>query len=160
MLYATDFSKASRKALGYIKGLKGAGLKEVVLLHVIDLENLLDELKSANTALVNLNEEKFKALTKACSNLEIWLHNLRKIEEEARRELEEIEKELRVEGFEVKSVVSVGKPFVEIVHLAKEEDVSAIVVGSHGKGVVRLTLLGSCSEGVVRHATKPVLVVK
>jgi len=36
ILYPTDFSDASKKALDYIKQLKGAGTKEVVVLHVID----------------------------------------------------------------------------------------------------------------------------
>ena len=36
ILYPTDFSDASKKALDYIKQLKQAGIKEVIVLHVID----------------------------------------------------------------------------------------------------------------------------
>ena len=36
ILYPTDFSNVSKKALKYIKRLKDAGAKEVVVLHVID----------------------------------------------------------------------------------------------------------------------------
>jgi nucleotide-binding universal stress UspA family protein len=43
--------------------------------------------------------------------------------------------------------------------LADELDVSAIVVGSRGRGGIRRALLGSVSDHVVRHAGRPVLVV-
>ena len=36
ILYPTDFSDVSKKALNFIKQLKDAGAKEVVVLHVID----------------------------------------------------------------------------------------------------------------------------
>jgi nucleotide-binding universal stress UspA family protein len=36
ILYPTDFSDVSKKALDYIKTLKDAGAKEVVVLHIID----------------------------------------------------------------------------------------------------------------------------
>lgn len=46
-----------------------------------------------------------------------------------------------------------------ICELAAELGVSLIVVGSHGKGFLARTVLGSVSEYVVRHAPCPVLVV-
>jgi len=42
----------------------------------------------------------------------------------------------------------------------KEEDVSAIVLGSHGKSNIKEMLLGSVSEHVIRHCKKPVIVIK
>ena len=36
ILYPTDFSDVSSKALDFIKQLKGAGTKEVLVLHVVD----------------------------------------------------------------------------------------------------------------------------
>ena len=40
ILFPTDFSDASKKAMGYIKQLKQAGTKEVIVLHVIDEREL------------------------------------------------------------------------------------------------------------------------
>ena len=43
ILYPTDFSDVSKKALEYVKKLKDAGTKEVIVLHVIDereIENI------------------------------------------------------------------------------------------------------------------------
>jgi nucleotide-binding universal stress UspA family protein len=53
-----------------------------------------------------------------------------------------------------------GKPADEILSAAREWDADAIVVGTHGRAGVSRVVLGSTAEGVVRHATCPVLVVK
>ncbi|MBT4867638.1 MAG: universal stress protein, partial [Planctomycetaceae bacterium] len=52
-----------------------------------------------------------------------------------------------------------GTPFVEIVRLAREEDVDLVVVGTHGRGAVAHMLLGSVAEKVVRKSPCPVLTV-
>ncbi len=40
ILFPTDFSDVSRKAMMYVKQLKGAGAQEVIVLHVIDEKEL------------------------------------------------------------------------------------------------------------------------
>lgn len=42
ILYPTDFSDEAMKALEFIKQLKGAGAREVIVLHVIDRRGLND----------------------------------------------------------------------------------------------------------------------
>jgi nucleotide-binding universal stress UspA family protein len=44
-----------------------------------------------------------------------------------------------------------------IVHVADELDVDVVVIGSHGHGFLSRVLIGSVSEYVVRHTTRPVL---
>jgi nucleotide-binding universal stress UspA family protein len=39
ILYPTDFSDVSKKALEFVKGLKAAGAEEVVVLHVVDMRH-------------------------------------------------------------------------------------------------------------------------
>lgn len=39
ILFPTDFSDVSRKAVKYIKQLKGAGAQEVIVLHVIKVRH-------------------------------------------------------------------------------------------------------------------------
>ena len=62
----------------------------------------------------------------------------------------------------IKTIIRIEKgiPFKEILRVEKEEDVSLIIIGSHGTSDVKEMLLGSVSEKVVRKAEKPVLVVK
>ncbi len=53
-----------------------------------------------------------------------------------------------------------GDPATEIVHIANEEKVDMIVLGTHGRtGITRL-LMGSVAEQVIRRAHCPVLVYK
>ena len=67
--------------------------------------------------------------------------------------------QLRAEGIDAHSMVLQG-PFVEKV-LAEAARLSAdlIVVGSHGHGAVYNLLLGSVTEGIIKGAKCPVLVV-
>ena len=41
ILYPTDFSEPSKKAIRYVKKLREAGTKEIIILHVIDEHELL-----------------------------------------------------------------------------------------------------------------------
>ena len=61
------------------------------------------------------------------------------------------------EGFEGARVVAEGRPADVIVSHAG--DAQLIVVGTHGKGMVRRVLLGSVSRQVLNDADRPVAVV-
>ena len=56
--------------------------------------------------------------------------------------------------------IRLGRPVEEIIILADEIDAELVVMGSRGLGRVRRLLLGSVSDGVVRHAHCPVMVVR
>ena len=141
ILYPTDFSDVSKKALVFIKQLKGAGTKEVVVFHVID-ERVINKIQHHSDA--GINVEEFQKI----------------MEEHAQEEIKVIEDELKKSGFNVKTRIDRGIPFREILKAEEEESVSVVVIGSHGKSCVQEMLLGSCSEKVVRKSSKPVLVVR
>jgi nucleotide-binding universal stress UspA family protein len=46
-----------------------------------------------------------------------------------------------------------------ILHVARELDAAAIVIGTRGRGGVKSMLLGSVSHAVVQHADRPVVIV-
>ena len=56
--------------------------------------------------------------------------------------------------------VQAGTPANEIAKAAKQWPADLIVIGSHGRGGVQRVLLGSVAEGVMRHASCPVLVIR
>jgi nucleotide-binding universal stress UspA family protein len=142
ILYPTDFSDASKKALDYIKQLKGAGTKEVVVLHVID-EREIEHI--AHLPELNLSTEELEKSKR----------------EYAKEEMKAIESELKNSGFEVKTRIDKGIPFRDILKAEEQEkDVSVVILGSHGKSCITEMLLGSVSEKVVRKSNKPVLVVR
>jgi nucleotide-binding universal stress UspA family protein len=83
-----------------------------------------------------------------------------KLKADAEQELNEIEGKLKDWGFKVTSSVKLGVPIKEILTAEQKEDISIIVIGSHGKSNVEEMLLGSVSENIIRKCKKPVLVVK
>jgi len=147
ILYPTDFSDVSKKALEYIKRLKEAGTRDVVIVHIIDERQI-----------VRFPGMKIAWERGRCNNLETEL--LGRLEKEAKKELRLAESKLKRVGFNVKVITRIGNPFREILRVEDEEDVSAIVIGSHGKSNIKEMLLGSVSENVIRQCKKPVLVVK
>jgi nucleotide-binding universal stress UspA family protein len=141
ILYPTDFSDVSKKAMNFIKQLKGAGTKEVVVFHVID-ERIIDRIQHHSDVGINVEEIE------------------KKMEENAQEEINAIENELKKSGFNVKTKIDKGVPFREILKAEQEEDVSVVVIGSHGVSCIEEMFLGSCSEKVIRKSSKPVLVVR
>ena len=58
-----------------------------------------------------------------------------------------------------KTIVEVGYPAEEILKAADGEGCDVIVLGSHGKGFLQHTFLGSVSRSVLDRARKPVLII-
>lgn len=139
VLYPTDFSDESKIAINYLMQLKDAGTEEVVILHVVDTRNLHIPDIYAIMDLSVLGEKQ------AIS---------------AKKKANKMTKKLRDIGIKTIIRIEKGIPFKEILRAEKEEDVSLIVIGSHGTSNVKEMLLGSVAEKVVRKAEKPVLVVK
>src|SRR5262249_3249283 len=59
----------------------------------------------------------------------------------------------------VKTRVRIGKPFREIVALARQTASDFIIIATHGRTGLSRMLLGSTAELVVRHAPCPVFVI-
>jgi nucleotide-binding universal stress UspA family protein len=57
-------------------------------------------------------------------------------------------------------IIRFGKPFLEIIKVAKEKDVDIIAIGTHGRAGVDRVILGSVAERVVRKAGCSVMVIR
>jgi nucleotide-binding universal stress UspA family protein len=141
ILYPTDFSDISKIAIEYIKQLKESGVEEILVLHVID------ERDFQYSYLYVMDESGDKGLKQ-------------RIKDEAAKELDEIKDKLKDCGFKITSKIEFGVPLKEILKAEQKENISIIIIGSHGKSNLEEMLLGSVSEKVVRKCKKPVLVVK
>jgi nucleotide-binding universal stress UspA family protein len=83
-----------------------------------------------------------------------------KLEEDAIDKIKAmIPDEIRETG-DIIPMVRFGKPFLEIIQVAKEENVDLLVVGTHGRAGVDRVMLGSVAERIVRKAGCPVMVIK
>jgi len=139
ILYPTDFSDVSKKALDYIKQLKEGGAETVILLHVVDQRSIQAIEQYASAQSLKLEKD---------------------IMEDATRELQFIERTLKKAGLNVKSRIEIGIPLREILRVEEDEDISVIVIGSHGKSNLEEMFMGSVSEKVVRKCKRPILVIK
>ena len=139
ILYPTDFSDVSKKAIDYIKQLRERGSETVIVLHVI-------------------NQRGMQAVERYASGNSIEIEQ--RIMDDAKQQIKVIEDELKKSGFKVKSMIKTGIPMREILKAEEEENVSVIVIGSHGKSNLEEIFLGSVSEKVSRKCKNPVLIVK
>ncbi len=64
------------------------------------------------------------------------------------------------EGVKMTSLLVRGRPFEQIVHLAKGFKIDLIVMGTYGRRGAERILIGSVAERVIEYATCPVLVVR
>ena len=73
--------------------------------------------------------------------------------------LQQYEQSFRAEGLEVTSMLVKGTPAEKIVDEARRLKPDLIVLGSHGHGALHHLLMGSVSEGVLKKAKCPVVIV-
>ena len=74
--------------------------------------------------------------------------------------LAEGEQKVKAEGVEVESMLKEGHTVQEIIKTAVEDKFDLIVIGARGISKIRELLLGSVTDGVIHHASCPVLVIK
>jgi nucleotide-binding universal stress UspA family protein len=75
------------------------------------------------------------------------------------RSIQQIADRLRTTGLETTALLIQGATAETIVDQASKLKVDMIIVGSHGRGAMYQLLVGSVSEGVLRVAACPTLVV-
>ena len=64
------------------------------------------------------------------------------------------------QGVKAASLLAKGRPFEQVVHLAKGLGMDLIVMGTYGRRGAERILIGSVAERVIEYASCPVLVVK
>ena len=74
--------------------------------------------------------------------------------------LRKIEKRLKGKGFTVERHLQQGDEAQQILERCDREDIDLIAMSTHGRSGVSRWLLGSVAEKVIRHATKPMLLVR
>jgi len=83
------------------------------------------------------------------------------VERETHESLEQEVRKIKAAGGEIKEAYArFGRVDKEIIHLAGELNAELVILGSRGHDPIKLAVMGSVSESVVRYAPCPVLVVR
>jgi len=132
VLFATDFSEYSFLTLECISEIPG--VQEVVLLHVVDATH---------------HSKKGWTHDREITKAELEL-------EDQRRTLDK----LGIRSIVRLDVITSGEIAEAVVRIARKEEVSLIVTGARGKGLIQRVLLGSVSKGVLQMAGIHVLIMR
>jgi nucleotide-binding universal stress UspA family protein len=86
-------------------------------------------------------------------------HEMAEIMKNDLRKSQQILIERIFKDYKVWAFIEEGKPFEKILKVADEWQADLIVSGTHGRKGLEHLLLGSVAEKLVRHSTKPILIV-
>jgi nucleotide-binding universal stress UspA family protein len=151
VLYATDLSKNSAYAFRYAVNTAQKHDAKIHILHVI--EPISPQARAQ--VLMFVQEEKLDKLHKDHKE-DLRLRIEERLKLFAERELKDDPETLkRVVGIHVVE----GDPATVILTKTDELGCDTIIMGTHGKGAISHTLLGSVSERVLRRVHKPVYII-
>lgn len=147
ILYATDLSKNSAYAFYYAVDIAQKRNAKIIILHVIEPVSPLVRGYVGDETILKIQHQ-----------------NIEQTIEEINRRLKDFCR--IVEGklgpcleLVADILVRVGHPVDEILRVAEKEGCDLMVLGSHGKGFLEHTFLGSVSRMVLDRSRKPVFII-
>jgi len=139
ILVPQDFSEYSLHALKYATTFAGIFNSELIILHIVE-------------PIVYPADFSFGQVSIPAMEEEIRKHSEEQLGELVAREVPQ--------NIRATSIIRVGKPFIEIIEVAKTESADLIVISSHGRTGMEHVLFGSTADKVVRKAPCPVLTIR
>lgn len=139
ILCGVDFSETSDEAVWHALSLAQEAKGRLTLLHVLEW---MPDRSLAEYPQFDLEQYRRSLVSDARTRLEAL------VPEEARN------------WCEAEARVAYGKPYQEILRIAKEEAADLIVTGTHGSGPLDRMLFGSTAQHLVRQAACPVLTIR
>jgi len=155
VLYATDLTKNSAYAFRYAVN---SAQKHDARIHILHVLEKLSPSEEANIAVYVYSYLPHSQLEK------IRQEKREELVDRINKRLSEFAKqELKDDPETLKRVVSIlvvdGDPADEILKKADELNCDMIIMGTHGKGLIAHTFLGSVSEKVLHRTRKPVFII-
>jgi universal stress protein A len=141
ILHATDYSKASARALNEAVALAKQNRAELLVLHVID----------PVTPYITGDD---------IGGAELYMKLEETTKQEAETSMKKLMEELRKLKVNAKSLLLRGTASDQIVRAAKSRRANLIVIGTHGRTGLSKLLMGSVANQVVSTAHCPVLTVR
>jgi len=151
ILYATDLSDNSTYAFRYAINSAKRHDAKIIILHVLQgspssVQAVMQTYLSEEQQKKILGETITHVLDRIRKRLKIFSDKELKDDPESMDRIESIE-------------VCWGYPADEILKKVDELECDAIVMGTHGKGIIRDTYLGSMTKKVLRRVRKPVFII-
>ncbi|MEJ5262163.1 MAG: universal stress protein [Ignavibacterium sp.] len=139
ILVPIDFSDYSKSALKYAVNFAKVFNAEMYLIYVVEPVIYPPDFSMGQIAIPSVTVE---------------------MDERAKEELTKLAQQEIPSEIKRQIIIKTGKPFVEIIETASEEDVDLIIIATHGHSGVEHILFGSTAEKVVRKAPCPVLTLR
>lgn len=139
ILLPIDFSDYSKNALRYAIDFNEQFQAEFLLLYVIEPVIYPADFSFGQVALPSMESE---------------------LRERGQFQLDKLIEEEVPATMKAQAIIRHGKPFVEIIRVAKEEQVDMIIIATHGHSGFEQILFGSTAEKVIRKAQCPVLSIR
>jgi nucleotide-binding universal stress UspA family protein len=149
ILYATDLSKNSSYAFLYAADMAKRHNAKIVILHSVVPVRYSEGMSGRVIEILQKDKNEERET------------DLEEIKKYLQKFCEKIENQIGPPCVELvsKILVPVGHPVEEILKVADDEGCDAIVLGTHGKGFLKQTFLGSVASSVLHRTRKPVFIV-
>jgi len=146
ILYATDLSKNSSYAFLYATDMARRNDARIIILHAIEPIPAYAEVYTAITDEMRRKQEE---------------ETIEEIKKHLQEFCKKAEAEIGLPCAELVSKILIprGHAPEEILNAANKEGCDAIVLGTHGKGFLAHTFLGSVSSAVLHRTRKPVFII-
>jgi len=131
ILFPTDFSENSLRAFDALGHMKQTGIEKVIIAHIQDVRRFEYFSPEQREMYNRIDGERLIGLTR---KLDFW-------------------------GYPRDTILREGYPFREINGIAEEEDMSMILMGSHGRSALKETLVGTVTESVALHHVRPLMII-
>ncbi len=146
VLFATDLSKNSAYAFYYAVHMAKRDEAKIVILHAVE---------PLPPMLVSFEDFAYKVAK------DRWEETVKKFKERIQDISVKVDARMGTSSVDLisKILIRLGHPVEEILKAVDEEGCDVIVLGTHSKGFLKQTFLGSVSSSVLFRTRKPVFVV-
>jgi nucleotide-binding universal stress UspA family protein len=146
ILFATDLSKNSAYAFYYAVHMAKRDEAKIVILHAIE---------PIPPMMISFKDFEHKVAK------DRWEETVKKFKERIQDISVKVDARMGISSVDLISniLIRLGHPVEEILKVADEEDCDVIVLGTHGKGFLKQTFLGSVSSSVLLRTRKPVFII-
>jgi len=146
ILYATDLSNNSTYAFYYAIHMAKRDEAKIVVLHAVE---------PLPSMMIAFEDFVYKVAK------DRWEDAVKRIKERIQEVSKKVDAQMGISSLDLVSnvIIRLGHPVEEILKVVDEEGCDVIVLGTHSKGFLKQTFLGSVSSSVLFRTRKPVFVV-